>query len=72
MKLKAYIESHSSQGDFADAIGVTIQAISQYCRGVRRPRPDIAQKIIKATNGAVTFEDLFFPATTPPEGEEGE
>ncbi len=45
--------------ELADKAEVTIGAISNYKNGHRKPRPNIALRIVKATKGKVTLEDLY-------------
>ena len=60
MKIRAYLKLNKiTQGEFADIIGASPQAISCFCLGQRIPRPDVMRKIFDATNGAVTPNDFF-------------
>lgn len=60
MELKKYIKDFKiNQKNLADSCDITVQAISQYANGRRKPRPDIANRIVKATKGAVSFADLY-------------
>ena len=59
MKLKTYLKrSKISQVEFARTIGVTQQAVSQYCSGYK-PKRTKAFKIVKVTGRKVTLEDLW-------------
>lgn len=58
MKIKDYL-SKKSPVDFASTIGITAAALSQYKSGRRIPRPSIARRIVEATGGQVTYEDLY-------------
>jgi len=45
--------------DFADIIGVSASAISNYIHWHRKPTLEIGRKIEKATKGKVTIDDLL-------------
>lgn len=53
-----------SQGQFADIIGCHQSHISFICAGERRPSPELAEKIEKVTDGAITFNELLRPTKT--------
>lgn len=58
--IQAYLEKHQlSQKDFADSLGVTQGAVSQWIKGKTRIDEDRAADIIKVTRGEVTAEQLF-------------
>lgn len=61
MKLREYLNSQGiSVSDFAVMIGTAQPTVSGYLLGTRpNPRPEIAKRIISATNGAVTWDDLY-------------
>lgn len=60
MELKDYMKTFDvTAAAIAAETGVTVQAISQYCRKVRKPRPDIALKLVAATKGQVSLTDLY-------------
>lgn len=62
MKLKEYLKNNeTTMAKFASAVGVTQPCISLISNGRRRPEPELARKIEKATNGAVTFRELLLP-----------
>ena len=59
MELKQWLEnSGMSQCEFAKKIDTTQSAVSKYVLRKRRPKPHIIGRIIDATSGAVTIEDL--------------
>lgn len=60
MKLHKYLENTSLE-DLATRVNVSIGAICNYKNGHRKPRPEIALRIVKATGGKVTLEDLYAP-----------
>jgi len=62
MKLPEYIESIGVKR-FAEKFGVTERAALAYKQGTRRPRPKVAQRIVKGS--AVTWEGIYAPAKTP-------
>lgn len=47
-----------TNAEFAEAIGVSRQALWRYRLGERIPRPDVLTKIKRATKGAVTANDF--------------
>ena len=60
MKLKDWIESTGiSPQQFADEVGTSAASISRYCAEKHIPRPGLMQRIVKATNGAVTPFDFY-------------
>jgi helix-turn-helix protein len=60
MDLKSYLESRNiGIKEFADMIDVSAASISNYIHWHRKPRLEIAQRIVKATKGKVTIEDLL-------------
>lgn len=63
MKLRDYLKKNKIKiTDFAESIGHSQSTISSYLTGARpRPRPDIALKIVEATKGKVTLNDLYCP-----------
>jgi transcriptional regulator with XRE-family HTH domain len=62
MQLATYLSQKAiSDGDFAEAIGVTRQAVHRYKSGERFPERAVLQKISEATEGNVTAND-FMPA----------
>ncbi len=59
MTLEQYLSnSELSNAGFGELIGVTRMAVLRYRDGSRMPEPEIAAKIVKATDGAVTIEDM--------------
>jgi predicted transcriptional regulator len=60
MELKKYLESRNIEiQEFAEMVGVTPCAISNYIGKRREPRPYIRRRIIEVTKGNVTLEDLL-------------
>ena len=67
MKLSKYLELKGETGpEFARRIGVTPQAVRYWRRGERRPSATLMLRIARATEGAVTPNDLL-----ETEGEDG-
>lgn len=67
MRIIDYIKCEGVTGvELAKMVGCSQPVLSQYTTGKRRPSPDIAVRIVKATGGKVTLEDLYCP---PPDGE---
>ena len=59
MRLADYVkQSNMSQAEIAALVGVTEAAMSRYMRD-RVPSPDVMQRIIEVTDGAVTPNDFF-------------
>lgn len=44
---------------FAGEVGVSVEAVRRYARGKRLPRPAIMERIVEATDGAVTVQDFY-------------
>jgi DNA-binding transcriptional regulator YdaS (Cro superfamily) len=60
MDLEKYLESRNlGKKEFATMIGVSAATISNYIHFRRKPTLDIANRIMKATKGKVTIEDLL-------------
>lgn len=58
MHLDAYLKAEKlGNREFGEKIGVTEMTVCRYRKG-RMPKPQIAVKLIAATNGAVTADDL--------------
>lgn len=62
MRLKIYLKTNKiTELKFANRVNVSQPFISQICNGNRRPSPELADLIEKATGGSVTFEELLRP-----------
>lgn len=59
MNLREYLESFPNQAAAADAFGVSQGTISHWITGKRRPKPDKAREIVKASRGKVTMERIY-------------
>jgi transcriptional regulator with XRE-family HTH domain len=60
MQLKEYIKNNNfSIKDFANKIGISSSALSNYIHKRREPKPHIRAKIIALTKGKVKVEDLL-------------
>lgn len=59
MRLSDYLASHSSIGDFAEAVGVTPTGVRLWIAGKRVPTRDKMNKIIKVTRGKVKPNDFY-------------
>jgi len=64
MKLADYLtEKNLSHAEFARMLGMDSTSaalnVSRYARGLRRPRPAIADKIVATTKGRVKHKDLY-------------
>jgi len=60
MRLNTYLEDNSlTAAEFATRVGdVTGEAVRLWAAGRRMPEAAIAQRIVDATGGAVTVQDL--------------
>lgn len=59
MRLSKWLEkTGTGTTEFARRIDTTDEAVRRYCQGRRMPEPEIAQRIVDATNGQVTVQDL--------------
>jgi len=63
MKLKTYLykQGYGFSVKFAQKLEIHPVYLSTLASGRCRPSPDLAQKIVEATNGEVTLEELLFP-----------
>ena len=60
MFLKEYLEkNHIIKKGFAKKVDVSEATIHNIISGRKKPSYKTAQRIVKLTNGEVTFEDLF-------------
>jgi transcriptional regulator with XRE-family HTH domain len=60
MHLRRYLSANGiSPPDFAAAIGVSNQAVHRYVNGERIPRPDVMDRIKRATKGNVKADDFY-------------
>lgn len=67
MNLDLYLRTTGTRPtDFAADIGTTVQALHRYRTGQRLPKREVMQEITRATNGAVTANDFFAPASPAP------
>lgn len=62
MTLKEYLKLRQiSVNEFAKDVGIDYTYVSRLKNGERRPSPDVALRIEKATQGMVTRMDLLYP-----------
>lgn len=54
-------EQKMKPAEFARLHGLSKSTIWRVYKGMFRPRPDTAERIEQATNGAVTLRELLFP-----------
>ena len=62
MTIKQYIDNmpgDSRVARFAESIGMSQQAVYSWLDGEKFPSETTAKAIVKATGGAVTFNDIF-------------
>jgi transcriptional regulator with XRE-family HTH domain len=68
MKLASYLETNKiPDSAFAEAIGVTRQAVYRYRTGDRFPERPVLAKISEATGGEVTANDFVDAPPTAPD-----
>lgn len=59
--LQRYLKAQKIRdAEFADAIGVSAQAVSRYALGLRRPEWSVLERIRDATDGALMPNDFLF------------
>lgn len=58
MRLSEYIKKHGDER-CADLFGVKARTVASWRRGERFPRPSQANRIIRLTDGAVSFDDIY-------------
>jgi DNA-binding transcriptional regulator YdaS (Cro superfamily) len=58
MRISEYLKIKNAY-EFADEIGVSAASVSYYRSGRMMPSPVIAKRIIEATGGQVSYEDLY-------------
>ncbi|MDF1720542.1 MAG: helix-turn-helix transcriptional regulator [Minwuia sp.] len=69
MKLNDWMaEKGMTSTQFAALIGCRESTVSMYLNGKRMPRLNLMRKIIEATGGAVTADDMFGTRTAPEKG----
>lgn len=60
MKLENYLtKTGMTQAELAKKLGIGRADINRYVKGIRRPRPDLANRIVEFTEQTVTLEDLY-------------
>ncbi len=59
MKLTQWLDSFITREAAARALGVHQTAISHYYTGRRKPKPEIAARIMKLSKGAVTLSAIY-------------
>lgn len=60
MDFKAYIEREGVE-KIAALCGVDPRAVQGWRYRARRPRPEIAPRLIEASNGDLTWQDIYPP-----------
>jgi transcriptional regulator with XRE-family HTH domain len=61
MMLKDYLRVYNiSQKDFSKLVDISKSALSNYIRGIREPKLEIALRIVKVTKGKVSLKELLF------------
>lgn len=60
MDLKKYLDSRNFvYKEFAEMVGISPSALANYMYKRREPRPAIRKRIVQATRGLVSIEDLL-------------
>jgi transcriptional regulator with XRE-family HTH domain len=60
MLLRDYLKSRKiTHEDFGKSVGVTRDAVARWLRKNRRPRPDVANRIVAETKNRVTLKDIY-------------
>lgn len=68
MKLSEYLTKEDlTFAAFGKKIGTNPQAVHKYAKFENYPRPERAERIVRATKGLVTLKDIY----KPKEGENG-
>lgn len=66
MKLNEYLfKTETKQTTFAEMLDISRPHLTQIVSGKRKPSPKLAKKIIEATKGHVTLNELMFPEDFP-------
>ena len=52
-------QTRTQRSVFARELGTSPATVTRWCQGERAPSRYFARKIVAATNGAVTFADLY-------------
>lgn len=61
MRIQDYIATIGDRAA-AELFGITERAAESYRLGTRKPRPEVAQRIVDKTNGKVDWEGIYAPA----------
>lgn len=61
MNLPDYLELIGDKAA-SELFGITERAALSYRTGKRKPRPEIAQRIVEKTGGKVDWKDIYAPA----------
>lgn len=59
MSLRKLIGRYETQAEAARALGVSQSAISHYLSGRRRPALAVAQRMVRASRGALTLDMIY-------------
>ena len=60
MRIQDYIATIGDRAA-AELFGITERAAESYRLGTRKPRPEVAQRIVVKTNGKVDWEGIYAP-----------
>jgi DNA-binding transcriptional regulator YdaS (Cro superfamily) len=59
MTLREYLEKHTTQTELARAAGVPQPSLSNFLKGKRGLSPASIAKIVRATAGKISYEELI-------------
>ena len=63
MKIQDFIATIGDRAA-AELFGISERAAESYRLGTRKPRPEVAQRIVEKTSGKVDWEGIYTPSTT--------
>ena len=63
--IRTYVDQVGGTSEAARRLGVSRQAVGHWLTGIRRPSPDIAEKIETDTHGAIRAEWVIWPEKAP-------
>jgi DNA-binding transcriptional regulator YdaS (Cro superfamily) len=63
--IRTYVDQVGGTKKAAGRLGVSRAAVGHWLAGVRRPSPEIAEKIEADTNGAIRAEWVIWPEKAP-------
>ena len=61
MKFTDFVSKIGGDAELADRLGVKPRTVQSWRLGDRQPRPVLAQKIIKISDGDLSWDDIYYP-----------